>query len=66
MWTQKTMSDFLAEKGAENSPPLEGWQAKPDGVVIMRKMIRYMSLPYTTWRLNNAPEDYAVRVIWLE
>ena len=40
------MSDFLAEKGAENSPPLEGWQAKPDGVVIMRKLTRYMFQPY--------------------
>ena len=25
---------------------MEGWQAKPDGVVIMRKTTCYMSLPY--------------------
>ena len=29
-----------------NSPPLEGWQAQPDGVVLMRKTKTYQSLPY--------------------
>ena len=37
-----------------NSPPLEGWQAKPDGVVIMRKTQTYKSLPY-----NPALKDKA-------
>ena len=28
------------------SPPSEGWQAEPDGVVIMRKTKEYKSLPF--------------------
>ncbi|NOT20808.1 MAG: endonuclease domain-containing protein [Sideroxydans sp.] len=31
---------------ASNSPPLEGWQAQPDGVVKSRYTKNYQSLPY--------------------
>jgi len=30
----------------DNSPPVEGWQAQPDGVVTMRNTKKYKSLPY--------------------
>ena len=26
--------EFMKMVGADHSPPLEGWQAKPDGVVV--------------------------------
>lgn len=40
----------------QNSPPVEGWQAKPDGVVMMRKTACYMSLPYNPALKERARE----------
>ena len=36
--------------------PLEGWQAKPDGVVPMRNTTRYMSLPFNPKLKERARE----------
>ncbi len=40
----------------KHSPPLEGWQAKPDGVVPLRSTKRYMSLPFNPALKERARE----------
>lgn len=45
--TPRTPPQVGNESGrASNSPPLEGWQAQPDGVVKSRHTKEYLSLPY--------------------
>lgn len=39
-----------------NSPPEEGWQAKPDGVVLSRASQNYFSLPYNPKLKERARE----------
>lgn len=42
--------------GNLDSPPLEGWQAEPDGVVMKRDTSAYMSLPYNPALKERARE----------
>ena len=47
--------------GSPNSPPLEGWQAKSDGVVVMGKTYKPTILKHHPALAGTPPEEGNVK-----